>query len=312
MHTVYFGGGTPSLLSAADFTAIVTALKDTFDLSSCREFTVECNPESVTPSLAEVWRQNGADRISMGIQTFSDQRLSLLGRLHTASRGAEAYYELRAAGFENISLDLMIALPGQTEAELQEDLYRMLELSPEHLSAYLLKVEPGSLFGLKGVPEAHEEVQRALYLLSHRILTDGGYEHYEISNFAKPGFRAKHNGVYWAGGEYFAFGPGASGYYNGVRYRIPADTAAFCRENGALKPVVDEVLDAAEVRRESVFLGLRLSDGICRSLIPKEKESFVRSLCDHGLARMTDSRFALTAEGFLVSDYLISELLPDR
>ncbi len=312
VRTVYFGGGTPSLLSATDFSEIVSALNETFDLSSCEEFTVECNPESVTPALAEVWACYGVDRISMGVQTFSEKQLQALGRLHTKDRALDAYRELRTAGFQNISLDLMAALPGQTEEALKDDLQQMLDLSPEHLSVYLLKVEPGSVFGLKGVAEAEEELQRAMYLLTHDVLTFAGYEHYEISNFAKPGFRAKHNSVYWAGGEYLAFGPGASGYYNGVRYHIPPNTAEFCAKNGLISSVTDEIVDAEEARKESVFLGLRLSDGICRSFLPKEKEPFAKTLCTHGYATLTEDRFALTAEGFLISDYVIRELLPER
>ncbi len=310
IHTVYFGGGTPSLLSREDFTSIVSALRETFDLSRCAEFTVECNPESVTPALAEVWRNSGVNRISMGVQTFSDSQLSLLGRLHTGQRALEAYRELRSAGFDNISLDLMAALPGQSESALREDLQRMLSLSPEHLSVYLLKIEPGSAFGLKGISEADEETQRSMYLLTHEILTARGYEHYEISNFAKPGFRAKHNGVYWNGGEYLAFGPGASGFYGGVRYHIPANTPEFCEKNGLVSPVLDETVDMEESRRERIFLGLRLRDGIERTLIPREKESFVRALCDRGYGLLTPDRFALTPEGFLISDYVIRELLP--
>lgn len=310
--TVYFGGGTPSLLSCSDFSEIVSTLNETFDLSSCEEFTVECNPESVTPVLAETWLSQGVDRVSMGVQTFSDDQLKLLGRLHTKDRAIEAFGELREAGFQNISLDLMAALPGQTEEALKDDLQQMLELSPEHLSVYLLKVEPGSVFGLKGIPEAEEELQRSMYLLTHNVLTTAGYEHYEISNFAKPGFRAKHNSAYWAGREYLAFGPGASGYYNGIRYHIPCDTAEFCAKNGLLAPVTDEIIDVEESRKESIFLGLRLSDGISRSCISKEKESFVKTLCDHGYATLTEDRFSLTAEGFLISDYVIRELLPER
>lgn len=312
VHTVYFGGGTPSLLPEKDFEDIVSALRETFDLSQCAEFTVECNPESVSPALAEAWLRNGVDRVSMGVQTFSDRQLERLGRLHTKDRALQAYGELRACGFGNISLDLMTALPGQTPRDLAEDLEQMLSLSPEHLSVYLLKVEPDSVFGKTGVAEADEELQRELYLQADRTLTRGGYEHYEISNFARPGFRAKHNGVYWAGGEYLAFGPGASGYYRSVRYHNPFDTARFCREKGLVEPIVDETVDPEEARREAVFLGLRLSEGIDRSLIAPEKEPFLRALCGQGLARLSDTRFALTAEGFLLSDYVIRELLPER
>lgn len=310
ISTIYFGGGTPSLLSQADFILIISALRTTFDFSACTEFTVECNPESVSPALAKVWRDCGVNRVSMGVQTFCDDQLKTLGRLHTKARAMEAFRELREVGFENISLDLMAALPGQTENHLRADLEQMLALNPEHLSVYLLKVEPGSVFGLKGIAEAEDEVQRSMYLLTHEILTCAGYEHYEISNFAKPGYRAKHNGVYWAGGEYLAFGPGASGYHQRIRYHIPADTAEYCRKNGLISSIVDETVDVEESQKEAIFLGLRLSEGIDRTLIPKEKESFVKTLCNHGYATLTDHRFALTPEGFLVSDYVIRELLP--
>ena len=245
------------MLSERDFSSVAEALRETFDLSSCEEFTVECNPESVTSELIRTWRFCGVNRVSMGVQTFHDSHLNTLGRLHTAADAEVAYRMLRQGGFENISLDLMAALPQQTEDELRDDLERILTLFPEHISVYLLKIEENSPFGRQGVAEADDEVQRDFYLLTHRMLTAGGYEHYEISNFARPGYRARHNSVYWAGGEYLAFGPGASGFYEGVRYRIPADTPLFCRQKGKVSPVVEEVVDREEARREAVFLGLR-------------------------------------------------------
>lgn len=312
LKTVYFGGGTPSLLSGEEFSLIVTALRETFDLSACVEFTVECNPESVSAPLVQTWLLQGVNRVSMGVQTFSDRHLSRLARLHTASRAREAYWEMRAGGVQNISLDLMIALPEQTEAELLEDLQKVLSLSPEHLSVYLLKVEPNSSFGKTGVLELHEDVQRTMYLLADGVLSKGGYEHYEISNFARPGFRARHNNVYWTGGEYLGFGPGASGFYQGMRYHIPADTALFCEQKGRVSPCIDELVDARETLRERIMLGLRLSDGIDPALIPLEKNGFVRSLCKSGLAVLSEDRFALTPKGFLVSDQVISALLPEK
>ena len=312
LRTVYIGGGTPSLLSEEDFSSIADALKETFDLSSCEEFTVECNPESVTASLGAVWRACGVNRISMGVQSFDDVHLQRLGRLHNGEQAESAYRILRQCGFDNISLDLMAALPMQREDALLLDLSRMLQLAPEHISVYLLKIEENSYFGRHNVAEAEEEVQRNFYLHTHRVLTEGGYEHYEISNFARLGYRAKHNSAYWMGQEYLAFGPGASGYYNGVRYHIPADVAEFCHRQGDLEPVIDETVDREEARREAVFLGLRLREGIDRSLISPEKMSFVQTLCKEGLGQLSENRFALTVEGFLVSDYIISELMPAK
>ena len=311
IRTVYFGGGTPSLLSSKDFRAITESLQRTFDCSYLEEFTVECNPESVSAELAEQWKKCGVNRVSMGVQSFSDPHLRRLGRLHSAEQAQRSYEILRRSGFQNISLDLMAALPGQTEAEFREDLSRMITLAPEHLSVYLLKIEPDSPFGRSGMTDADEEIQRSFYLIADDVLTNAGYEHYEISNFAKPGYRAIHNGVYWAGGEYLAFGPGASGFYRGVRYHIPADTDSFCSSHGLIPAVIDETVDVVERRKEAVFLGLRLKEGIDRSLIPPSKLSFLQDLCRAGCAVLTKDRFSLTANGFLISDYVISELFPE-
>lgn len=311
MYTVYVGGGTPSLLSPDDFDMIASALRETFDLTSCAEFTVECNPESVTPALADRWLSHGVDRVSMGVQTFSDAALARLGRLHTAARAEEAYRELRRCGVKKISLDLMAALPDQTISHLASDLDSMIALSPEHVSVYLLKIEPRSALGRLGVAEADEDLQREMYLTAHRRLTAAGFEHYEISNFAKPGCRALHNSHYWQGGEYLAFGPNASGFVDGVRFRIPADTSAFCASNGQVSPIVEEIVDGEEAAREKILLGLRCSDGIPVSAVSPEKQPLLLSLCRAGLATLSDGRFALTAEGFLVSDAVISQLMPE-
>lgn len=309
LKTVYVGGGTPSLLSASDFRRIFSAFEDAFDLSSCEEITVECNPESITEALGETLLECGVNRISMGIQTFSPSALQLLGRLHSAEQGEAAYKMLRKVGFSNLSLDLMIALPGQTESDVAADLNRMIALSPEHLSVYLLSVDPDSAFGAMHVSEADEEVQRALYLLTHRTLTAAGYDHYEISNFARPGARALHNSRYWQGKEYLAFGPGAAGFVDGVRYRIPADRDAFCRLRGMVSPIVEDVLSAEGRQREAVFLGLRCSDGIPNSLISADKKPILERLLFDGLAIRKGDRISLTAEGFLVSDGIIGMLL---
>lgn len=312
LYTVYVGGGTPSLLSQEDFMQIVLALRETFDCSHLEEFTVECNPESVTPSLIETWRHCGVDRVSMGVQSFRDHHLCRLGRLHDGATAKAAYKMLRQGGISNISLDLMAALPHQTLEEFESDLSEMVQLAPEHLSVYLLSIEPDSVFGREGVLGGEEDLQRSMYLLADRVLCAHGYEHYEISNFAKKGMRAKHNSVYWAGEEYLAFGAGASGFYQNVRYRIPADTAGFCSARGRVDPVVEEILDEEGAGLEALFLGLRLSDGVDRALIPTEKLPFVETLCREGLGRLTPSRFSLTPQGFLVSDYVISQLMPER
>ena len=312
ISTVYFGGGTPSLLSKSSFSAICAALRETFDLSALTEWTVECNPESVSEEKTNCWLNCGVNRVSMGVQSFSDPCLNRLGRVHTGAQAKIAYGILRKTGVKNVSLDLMLALPGQSRADVKNDLEEMLQLQPEHISAYLLSVEPDSRFGREGIVEANEETQRSLYLLTDRILTQAGYEHYEISNFARPGFASRHNTVYWNGGDYLGFGPGAAGFRSGVRYRIPADTERYILSQGRISPLTEEVVNEEERARESIFLGLRRSSGIPFSLIPTEKQALARLLVQRGDAEISSGRFALTASGFLISNQVIASFFSEK
>ena len=202
----------------------------------------------------------------------------------------------------------MLAIPSQTEETLAYTLKKMLALSPEHISAYLLKVEKNTVFGKCGVEEADEEIQRRLYLQTCRTLENAGYEHYEVSNFAKKGFRSVHNSSYWQCVPYLCFGCGASGFDGKIRYKFPESLEAFTGRNGLVEPETEEILDDEDLRRERIMLSLRTSDGVSFNDLNAEQRRFLKSLEASGLTKETVSGFRLTDDGFLVSNTIIVKL----
>lgn len=309
LSTVYIGGGTPSVLSAEDFREILSALHEVFDLSSVSEFTVEMNPESVNDEILSVLKDGKADRISLGIQSFCDDELCFCNRKHSAKEAENAFLKIRSAGFENISVDIMLALPGQTEKKLLYSLEKTVSLSPDHVSAYILKVEEKTLFSARNVKEADENTAGKLYLLASDFLQKHGFEHYEISNFAKPEKRGKHNFSYWQGKNYVAFGAGAYGYENRVRYHYAPDISSFIVENGLCEKIADETLFESDINEEKLMLGLRTSDGVSVSDFNSEMCDFASRLEKSGLGKTDGGRFFLTPRGFLVSNGIIAEFL---
>ena len=306
LDTAYIGGGTPSLLEPEDLGAVCEALWE-IGLQPGAEFTVEVNPESVTDAFLETAKRGGVNRISMGVQSFDDAELRQLGRLADTETCLRAVERIRKHGFENLSIDLMLAIPGQSDASLMQTLRRTVELRPEHLSAYLLKVEDGTPFARAGICEQDEEVQRRRYLDTSAFLSEHGYEHYEISNFARPGFRARHNSSYWQGKPYAAYGCGAHGYDGVRRWYYAEDAEAFLR-TGKARKITEQVLTEEDRHQERILLGLRTSDGIRTTDIAPEKRFLLPLLAERGLLRFTTDGFALTPEGFLVSDTVILQL----
>lgn len=306
LSTAYIGGGTPSLLMPEDLAAVCESLWE-IGLLSGAEFTVEVNPESVTDAFLEEAKRSGVNRISMGVQSFDDAELRQLGRLANAETCLRAVEKIRHHGFKNLSLDLMLAIPGQSDASLMQTLKRTVELCPEHLSAYLLKVEEGTPFAMRGIQEQDEEIQRQRYLDTSAFLQENGYEHYEISNFARPGFRSQHNSSYWQGKPYAAYGCGAHGYDGVRRWYYAEDVDAFLR-TGTAEKITEQVLTQEDRKQERVLLGLRTAEGICETDISPEKRTLLPLLANRGLIRFTEDGFALTPEGFLVSDAVILQL----
>lgn len=270
--TLYFGGGTPSLLEPVQVQRIIAAARSRYALAPDAEITLECNPGTVTLQKLAALREAGVNRLSLGVQSFDDAFLVALGRIHTGRQAIEAFAAARDAGFDNVGIDLIHSLPGQARAHWERDLARACELQPEHLSVYGLTVEEGTPFALleeEGrLPLPDEEVSVAMYEKSSALLAAAGYEHYEIANFARPGFRSRHNSGYWERRPYLGFGAGAHSYLRGSghgrRFSNADQVEEYLRQvsRDTLPTVESRSLSRDEAMAESLFLGLRLTQGV--------------------------------------------------
>jgi oxygen-independent coproporphyrinogen-3 oxidase len=266
--TIYFGGGTPSLLAPEEIAGLVGDCRSAFDVSADAEVTLEANPETVTRDRLAAFRQAGITRLSFGVQSFREPELRRLSRLHTAARAGEAVSEARAAGFDNVSLDLMMWLPGQAVAEWLESVDRAIALGPEHLSLYLLEVYPNAPLREEMArarwSQAPDEDAAAMYLEAMERLDAAGYEQYEISNVARPGRRSRHNLKYWTDGEWLGFGCGAHSTYGGTRSRNVAATEDYIAliRSGRAATAETRRLPSAERLGDALFTGLRLTEGV--------------------------------------------------
>jgi oxygen-independent coproporphyrinogen-3 oxidase len=266
--TLYFGGGTPSLLAPGDVRAIIDTARRAFLLTPDAEITLEANPESVDTKLLEGFRSAGINRLSFGVQSFLDDELKRLSRLHSAARAEQALDSARAAGFENISLDLMMWLPGQNVDRWLASVERAIANQPDHLSLYILEVYPHlplrQAIAEHGWTQAEDEDVADMYETAMSMLETAGFEQYEISNVARPGRQSRHNLKYWTDGEWLGFGPGAHSTRDGTRWRNVSATDEYIARIGASESVVAErrSLSPAEQLGDAVFTGLRLTRGI--------------------------------------------------
>jgi oxygen-independent coproporphyrinogen-3 oxidase len=316
--SVFFGGGTPSLLEGDALAGVLARMRRRFSVATGAEITVECNPESVTREKLAAYRAAGVNRLSLGVQSLDDAVLSRIGRLHDA-RGARAAFDAaRAAGHDNVSVDLMYGLPGLDPEAWTRAVEKVLDWEPEHLSAYGLTLDAGSLWGAAGVaglpPEEHVVEQ---YWALTRVAAARGFEHYEISNYARPGFRSRHNLTYWRAAEYLAAGPGGCGFVGDVRYSNVKPVARYCAaaEAGTLPVETFERLTDAQRAAEQLILGLRTADGVSSAALAMRaagNPALTRALADWRAAgRLVDDgdRTRLSEAGFLVSDGLFVDLL---
>ncbi len=314
ISTVYFGGGTPSLLGADRLSALLRAVKDCFSVLPGAEVTVECNPSSsLSGGFFETLAAAGVNRVSLGMQSAVDAERKRLGRKATAADVSAAVNACRSAGIENISLDVMLGVPGQTEQSLRQTLDHAVTLGAKHISAYMLSIEEGTFFAKKretlNLPE--EDAVCDWYLAMCEHLKNRGYRHYEISNFCLPGYEARHNTAYWYDGEYLGIGPAAHSFLNGRRFYFPRDLDGFIQ--GGF-PVEDGPGGGWE---ETVMLALRLDTGV--SLRETEERfgvvpfpSFADKLEPYrsgGLLAFDGDRIILTEKGFLVSNTVIGEII---
>jgi oxygen-independent coproporphyrinogen-3 oxidase len=266
--TIYFGGGTPSLLEPSEIARIVAACHAAFDVTSDCEVTLEANPETVTVDRLAGFREAGVNRVSYGVQSFRDDELRRLSRLHSADRARVAFAEARAAGFDNVSLDLMMWLPAQRLDAWLQSVDAAIQVGPEHLSLYLLEVYPNAPLKDEMArarwSQAPDDDAAAMYLTAMDRLEAAGYEQYEISNVARPGRRSRHNLKYWTDGEWFGFGCGAHSTRKGVRWKNVSGTEEYVARVARGEPVAVEVrrMAAADRLGDALFTGLRLNEGI--------------------------------------------------
>ena len=321
ISTVYLGGGTPSQLTIPQLHQLLDAIYIYNKVESGAEVTIEMNPDDVSVPYADTLRQLGINRVSMGAQTFDDERLRWLNRRHTVAQVGQAVTILRAAGIRNISIDLMYGFPDETIDDFVRDIDEAIKLDVEHISAYCLMIEEGTelyrRYGDKRVREyddSKEETERKMYELLIDKLTAAGYEHYEISNFARPGFRSRHNSSYWTGVPYIGLGAAAHSFDGHLRSWNVSDIQQYIAAvNRDERLNEEEVLSATDFYNERVMLGLRTCEGVDLSALSDDERNYciqeAQPFLSDDILLLTDNRLVLTRKGLFVSDYVISSLM---
>lgn len=316
LATVYFGGGTPNLLGGSRLAQILQAVRENFSLSPHAEITLEANPTHVGKAFFQEVREAGFNRLSMGLQSANVDELRFLGRAHSPQDVARTVENARSAGFDNISLDLMLGLPGGSKEGLKRSIEFAAGLSVEHISSYILKVEPGTPFAFKGVELPSEDEVSDQYLFAVEELAALGFTQYEISNFSRLGRESRHNLLYWRGEEYLGFGPGAHSFYGGRRFYYPRNLEGFLEGN---PPVED---GPGGDFGEFAMLNLRLTRGLrredCLARFGPQGDALFQEVlgnakkCPSSLLRRGEDFLAFTSEGFLVSNALLVRLLGEK
>ena len=335
--TIFFGGGTPSLLSPPEVARLIAACRATHELAADAEITLETNPETATPERLAAFRAAGVTRLSFGVQSFDDDELKRLGRIHSAARAIEAVRAARATGFASVSFDLMFWLPGQSMATWLRTVDIATDLAPQHLSLYLLELYPnaplkesmarhvtesrargaaGEPAGASGWTQASDDEAADMYLAALERLDRSGFEQYEISNVARPGYFSRHNVKYWQGGSWRGYGCGAHSTVDGVRWKNVASTSEYVDNLAAgISPGRDRVELTPQARvEEALFTGLRLSEGIDEGTFERRfgVEPWVRYGTDlhpyveDGMVWRQGARFGLTRRGMLVANEILS------
>ena len=332
ISTVYIGGGTPSQLTTSQLQQLFEAVDHHFNcLWDEAEVTIECNPDDVTDELAATLHRLPVNRVSMGVQTLNDQRLQFLRRRHTAQQVHHAMQRLRHSGIDNVSVDLMYGFPDETLNEWQHDLQGILSLGAEHISAYALSYEEGTplqrmivesqSLSSEGTSERSprslkpldEETERSMYYMLVDHLTAAGYQHYEISNFARPGFQSRHNRGYWTGAKYIGLGAAAHSYDGTTRRWNVSDLTQYMQHAESHQLLTEqETIDSTTRYNEHVMLSLRTCEGLDLSTLSPTQRTYcerqARRFLDSGLLQTDGQRLRLTRQSLFVSDMVISEL----
>jgi oxygen-independent coproporphyrinogen III oxidase len=320
--SVYFGGGTPSVLLRKELRAIMDEVRKVFTFVPDAEFSFEVNPDDMTEMTVPFWKQQGFNRLSIGIQSFRDEDLEWMNRSHTAAQAMEGIALVRKAGFTNFSIDLIYGIPGLTDEAWIKNIEQALALEVPHISAYALTVEPNTALGTmieQGKKEPVDPEQQARqFIILMDMLENAGYEHYEISNFARPGFRSKHNSSYWQGIPYFGFGPGAHSYDGYTRYWNISNNARFIDSilSNNIIPFDKEDLTEKQQLNEYIMTSLRTMEGISLNFMAEKWgidianqvkiSSYIYG--SRGMVRIEDQHIVLTREGKLFADGIASDL----
>jgi len=322
LRTLYIGGGTPTALSAPQLETLLDGLTKNLDLSVLEELTIEANPGDLDADKIAVLKNSAVNRVSLGVQTFDDKCLKKIGRSHLEKDIYENIDRLKLAGFDNISIDLIYALPGQTMDQVKDNVEKAITLDIPHMSLYSLILENHTVFmnrmrrGKLPLPKEELEAEMFEYIIEE--LERSGFEHYEISNFSKPGFESRHNLMYWDNAEYYGIGAGASGYVNGVRYKNHGPIRHYLSavEAGNAR-VTEEHLSQREQMEEEMFLGLRKKSGVS---ITRFEEKFgasfedlygqvVRNLCHQGLLQVEGQQIRMTKKGLFLGDTVAEQFI---
>ena len=315
LRTLYIGGGTPTALSASQLEVLLKGLTKNLDLSALEELTIEANPGDLDADKIAVLKNSAVNRVSLGVQTFDDKMLKKIGRSHLEKDIYENIDRLKLAGFDNISIDLIYALPGQTMEQVKDNVAKAIGLDIPHMSLYSLILENHTVFmnrmrrGKLPLPKEELEAEMFEYIIAE--LEKSGFEHYEISNFSKPGFESRHNLMYWDNAEYYGIGAGASGYVNGVRYKNHGPIRHYLNavEKGNAR-ITEEHLSQKEQMEEEMFLGLRKKSGVSMARFEEKfGRSFdglygeiVRDLVQQGLMQIEGDRVRMTKRGLFLGD----------
>lgn len=325
LHTVYFGGGTPSILSSEEFSLLLETIRHNFTIIPHAEITVEANPDDLSPEKLRLLQQAGVNRLSIGIQTFDDDILRFLNRAHDGNMAETCVQGARSAGFTNLNVDIIYAIPGQSVAMLEESLDRTLSLNPEHISAYALTIEEKTVFGnwaAKGkiTPLADDETAFRMEWLIKK-LSDAGYEHYEVSNFCKPGLYSRHNSSYWNGEPYLGIGPGAHSYNGASRQYNVSNNHHYLRAlQQNIIPCEIETLTATDIINEYLLISLRTSRGCNLAKLKNDMQfdllqrhgRYLEDLFDKKLAVLEKDTLKLTSRGLLLADQIVADLFQEK
>lgn len=322
LRTLYIGGGTPTSISAVQLDYLLTELSRDLNLNTLEEFTIEANPGDLTVDKIEVLQKSAVNRVSLGVQTFNDKHLKRIGRSHNEAQIYSTIDALKTAGFQNISIDLIYALPGQTMDDVRSNVAKALSLNIPHLSLYSLILEHHTVFmnkmrrGKLHLPTEDLEAEMFEYIISE--MERNGFEHYEISNFTKPGFESRHNLMYWDNVEYYGVGAGASGYLDGIRYRNRGPIQHYLKgvSEGNAR-LSEEVLSKNEMMEEELFLGLRKKEGVSigkfeqkfGTSFKKRYGQIVQELQSDGLLKENNGFIQMTKKGLFLGDTVAEKFI---